>query len=141
MVNKIEQSATEITLSYGFMDVVRKIHINGKFPDKIEPSVKGYSVGAWKDGKLEVMSKGFAAGFIDAIGGRSKSSVPHSDQMEIKEIFYIDDAGELIREYTITDPVYLTKPHSHLNKSVKTNHAFEAFACDDLTEEAEFMNK
>ncbi|PWQ93444.1 DUF6152 family protein [Leucothrix arctica] len=141
MINKFEQSATEITLTYGFMDVVRKIHLDGKFPDKIEPTLAGYSVGTWKDGKLEVKTKGFAEGFIAVIGGRSKASIPHSDQMEVAETFYIDDKGELVREYTMTDPVYLAKPFSHLNKSVKTTDAFESFACDDLTVEEGFTEK
>ena len=54
--------------------------------------------------------------------------------MEITEVFYIDDAGELVQEYTITDPVYLAEPHSHLNRSVKTEDAFIPYECDDLTE-------
>ncbi|OWU69283.1 hypothetical protein ATO2_09495 [Roseovarius sp. 22II1-1F6A] len=134
MINKIEQSAEEVKITYGFMDVVRTIHIDGSFPDTIEPSVTGYSVGTWSDGKLMVQTKGFKPGFLEAIGGRSTRSVPHSDQMEITEVFYIDDAGELVQEYTITDPVYLAEPHSHLNRSVKTEDAFIPYECDDLTE-------
>lgn len=134
MINKIEQSPDAVKITYGFMDVVRTIHINGEFPDEIEPSVTGYSVGNWNDGKLTVQTKGFAPGFLESIGGRSTRSVPHSDQMEITEVFYIDDAGELVQEYTITDPVYLAEPHSHLNKSVKTEDPFIPYECDDLTE-------
>jgi hypothetical protein len=135
MLNKIEQSATEVNLTYGFMDVARTIHIDGAFPDTIEPSVVGYSVGKWEDGKLHVTTKGFAPGFLEVAGGRSTRTVPHSDQMEIAETFYIDGNGELVQEYTITDPVYLAEPHSHLNKSVKTTDAFIPYDCDDLTEE------
>lgn len=141
MINKIEQSPTEVTLNYGFMDVVRTIHLDGEFPDTIEPSVVGYSVGKWNGDKLEVMTKGFATGFLEVIGGRSKRSVPHSDQMEISEAFYIDDAGELVREYTIEDPVNLAEPHSHLQKSVKTTDDFQKFACDDLTVEEAYTEK
>lgn len=135
MINKIEQSPEEVKITYGFMDVVRTIHIDGEFPDEIEPSVIGYSVGKWEDGKLMVATKGFKAGFLEAIGGRSTRSVPHSDQMEITEVFYIDDSnGELVQEYTVTDPVYLAEPHSHLNRSVKTDDPFIPYECDDLTE-------
>ena len=64
MVNKIEQSETKIVITYGFMDVVRTIHLGGVFPDEIEPSVTGYSVGEWKDDTLIVKTKGFASGFL-----------------------------------------------------------------------------
>jgi hypothetical protein len=133
MVNKIEQTAEEVKLTYGFMDVERTIHLNGAFPDTIEPSVTGYSVGEWQDGKLVVTSKGFAPGFLEVIGGRSTRSVPHSDKMEITEVFYVDDAGELVREYTITDPEYLATPYKHLDKSVRQTGQFLPFGCDDLT--------
>jgi hypothetical protein len=138
MVNKIEQSVTEIKLTYGFMDLKRTIHLEGTFPTKITPSIEGYSVGKWEDGKLVVHTKGFKPGFLEVIGGLTRSSVPSSDQMEVKEVFYIDDKNELIREYTITDPVYLAKPHSHLNKSVKMDGQYIPFGCDDLTEEDKF---
>ena len=136
MVNRIEQKDTEIDLTYGFMDVNRTIHLDGKFPENIEPSVTGYSVGKWNGDKLEVITKGFAPGFLEVIGGRSTRSVPHSEQMEIAETFYIDDNAELVHAYTITDPVYLAEPHSHLQKSVRMDGEYQPFDCDDLTEEA-----
>lgn len=136
MVNKIEQTADTVKITYGFMDVERTIHINGAFPDNIEPSLQGYSVGVWNNDRLEVTTKGFAAGFLDVIGGRSTSSIPHSAEMVITEVFYIDDAGELVREYTITDPIYLATPYSHLDKSVRQDGQYLPFACDDLTVEA-----
>ena len=137
MVNRIEQTDTEVDLTYGFMDVKRTIHIDGEFPDEIEPSVTGYSVGKWDGNKLEVMTKGFAPGFLEAIGGRSTRSVPNSDQMEIAETFYVDDNGELVHEYTITDPVYLAEPNSWLQKSVLMPGEYQPFNCDDLTEEVD----
>ena len=141
MINKIEQTDKEVTINYGFMDVVRHIHIDGKFPTEIEPSLAGYSVGTWNAGKLEVVTKGFKAGFLEAKRGNRGDAVVHSDQMEIAESFYIDVKGELIHEYTITDPVYLAAPHSHLQKSVKTEDAFQKFDCDDLTVEKEYQKK
>lgn len=139
MINNIEQTASEVKLTYGFMDVERTIHIDTEFPSQIEPSVTGYSIGKWEGNKLDVLTKGFAPGFLEAIGGRSTRSIPHSDQMEITETFYVDDAGELVHEYTIVDPVNLAEPHSHLQKSVKTDHAYEPFNCDDLTVEEAFI--
>lgn len=136
MVNQITQSKDMLEIKYGFMDMVRKIHIGGAFPEKIEPSNVGYSVGKWEGEKLVVTTKGFAeGGFLSVIGGRSKHSLPYSTDMEVSETFYIDKAGELVREYTITDDKYLAKPYTHLDKSVSMNGQFYPFECDDLTVE------
>lgn len=135
MVNKIEQTPTEVSLTYGFMDTKRIIHVDGDFPETIEPSLTGYSVGKWTGDKLDVMTKGFAPGFLEVIGGRSTRTVPHSDQMEIAEAFYVDENNELVHEYSITDPVYLAEPNTHLQKSVKMDGQYQTFDCDDLTVE------
>ncbi|ASJ72621.1 DUF6152 family protein [Granulosicoccus antarcticus] len=135
MVNKIEQTPTEVTLTYGFMDTKRTIHIDGDFPEQIEPTMAGYSVGKWTGNKLDVMTKGFSPGFLEVIGGRTERTVPYSEQMEIAETFYVDDKNELVHEYTITDPVYLAEPNSHLQKSVKMDGQYAPFNCDDLTVE------
>ena len=115
----IEEKDSEIDLTYGFVDVKRVIHLDGDFPDDIEPSVTGYSVGKWDGEKLDVMTKGFAPGFLEVIGGRSTRSVSHSEQMQIAEKFYVDDNAELVHEYAITGPVYLAGPYSWLQKSVR----------------------
>ena len=133
MVNKIEQSETKIVITYGFMDVVRTIHLGGEFPDEIESSVTGYSVGEWKGDTLVVKTKGFASGFLHAPGGGGpRGAVRHSDQMEITERFYVNkDGTELTREYSIVDSVYLAQPHSHQNKSQLTSNPFISYDCDD----------
>ncbi len=55
--------------------------------------------------------------------------------MEVKEVFYVDDAGELVREYEITDPVYLAETYVHLHKAVNFDGEYYPFECDDLTVE------
>lgn len=135
MVNRFTQTDDMLEIKYGFMDLVRQIHIGGSFPDEIEPSLAGYSVGEFDGDKLVVHTKGFAPGFLEAVGGRSTSSLPHSDQMEVKEVFYVDDAGELVREYEITDPVYLAETYVHLHKAVNFDGEYYPFECDDLTVE------
>jgi hypothetical protein len=141
MANRFEQTETEVKISYGFMDVQRTIHIGGDFSDMGEASLAGYSVGNWNGKKLEVTTKNFAPGFLAVAGGRTVNTLPHSDQMEITEVFYIDDAGELVREYTINDPVYLAEAYSHFDKAVRADGEYQPFGCDDLTEEAEFADK
>ncbi|MDE0769230.1 MAG: DUF6152 family protein, partial [Opitutaceae bacterium] len=133
MMNKIEQTGSAIVLSYGFMDLVRIINLVGDFPDEIEPSVAGYSVGEWEDDTLVVHTKGFKPGFLQAPGGRSASAVRHGDQMEITERFTMsEDGNELNREYTVIDPVYLAKPYSGSNSSLYTTDKFIAYECEEL---------
>jgi hypothetical protein len=133
MVNKIEQSADTVKISYGFMDVERIIHIGGSFPDTIDPSLAGYSVGVWNGDRLEVTTKGFTTGFLAMIGGRTPRTIPHTDEMVIEEVFYVDAAGELVREYTIADPLYLATPYQHLDRSVRQEGQYFPYLCDDLT--------
>ena len=138
MLNKIEQTASAMIISYGFMDMVRVIHLDGDFPDEIEPSVAGYSVGEWDGDTLVVETKGFKPGFLQAPGGRAGAggAVQHGDQMEITERFFMNDDGtELTREYTVVDPVYLAEPYSHLNKSIYTTEAFIPYECEELKDD------
>ena len=136
MMNKIEQTGSAIVITYGFMDMVRVIHLVGGFPDKIEASVTGYSVGEWQGDTLVVHSKGFKPGFLQAPGGRATSAVRHSDQMEITERFTMSkDGSELTRAYTIVDPVYLAEPYSHLNSSLYTIGTFIPYECEELKDD------
>lgn len=136
MLNKIEQTASAMIISYGFMDMVRVIHLDGDFPDEIEPSVAGYSIGEWEGDTLVVKTKGFKPGFLRASGRLSGGEVRHGDQMEITERFFMNDDGtELTREYTVVDPVYLAEPYSHFNKSIYTTEAFIPYECEELKDD------
>ena len=133
MMNKIEQTGSAVVISYGFMDMVRVIHLVGDFPETIEPSVTGYSVGEWEEDTLVVRTKGFKPGFLRAIGGRATDSVRHSDQMEITERFTMSKDGmSLVREYTIVDPLYLAEPYTHRNSSLYSTDRFIPYECEEL---------
>ena len=133
MMNKIEQTGSALVISYGFMDMVRIIHLVGDFPNEIEPSVTGYSVGKWEGDTLVVHTKGFKPGFLRAIGGRATDSIRHSDQMEITERFTMSkDGTELTRGYTIVDPLYLAEPYSHSNSSLYSIEKFIPYECEEL---------
>ncbi len=134
--NKFEQTGSAIVITYGFMGMVRTIHLVGGFPDEIEPSVTGYSVGKWEGDTLVVHTIGFKPGFLIAIGGSQTRSVRHGDQMEITERFTMsEDGSTLTREYTVVDPVYLAEPHSHVNTSVYTTDPFIPTECDELKDD------
>ena len=136
MINKVEQTGAAIVLSYGFMDLTRVIHLVGDFPENIEPSLAGYSLGEWEGDTLVVTTKGFKPGFLRAVGGRATTAVRHSDQMVITERFTMSEDGkELTREYTVVDPLYLAEPYKGSNSSVYTTEAFITYECEELKDD------
>ena len=131
-VNLIEQSESTITMTYGFMDMVRTIHLNmEKHPDNIQPSRAGHSIGHWEDSTLVVDTIGFAEGYLDGRNG-----VKHSEEFHVVERFTLEDDGKtLVRSYKAEDPLYLSAPVEGEDRVGITSAEFEAYQCDDLTEE------
>ena len=89
-VNTFEQTADKITITYGFMDIVRTIHLDkDAHPDNIEPSRAGHSIGKWEGDTLVVDTIGFTEGFLDPRNG-----VKHSDQLHTIEKFTRGEDGK-----------------------------------------------
>lgn len=131
-VNVIDQSDDKIVITYGFMDIVRTIHVDmGSHPENIQPSRAGHSIGTWEGDTLIVDTIGFAEGWLDGRGG-----VKHSDQMHIVERFNLAGDNEwLIMTYTINDPLYLAEPFTGQITQVRTGEPFTPYDCLELTEE------
>lgn len=132
-VNKIEQTDDKIIMTYGFMNLVRTIHLDmASHPDNIIPSRAGHSIGKWEGDTLVVDTVGFEAGWLAAV----RSGIKHSDQMHTVEKFDLSDDGQwLVMTYTINDPLYLEKPHTAQLTQNKTNDPYSDYACLELTEE------
>lgn len=159
MVNSIAQSDTEITMTYGFMDLVRTIHLDGsEMPADFTPSRVGYSTGEWVDGTLVVTTTGFDEGWIMApIGGRAgliaddaqetdrperpegrggPQSVKNSVELTVTEQFILNDDGTVLtRDYAFFDPLYLEAPFEGTDDVTLTADSYEPYECDDLTNE------
>lgn len=131
-VNYIEQTEASITITYGFMDIVRTIHLDqDSHPDIIEPSRAGHSIGHWEGNTLVVDTVGFTEGFLDG-----RSGTKHSDQLHIIERFTRgEDGTSLLQAYTGEDPLYLTAPFEGQRRAITTNAEFDPYNCEDLTEE------
>ena len=129
-VNLIEQSDDKIVITYGFMDIVRTIHLDmDSHPEDIELSRAGHSIGKWEGDTLVVDTIGFAEGWL---GG-----VRHSEQMQVVERFNLagDDEEWLVMTYTINDPLYLAEPFTGQITQVRTNEPYAPYGCLELTEE------
>ena len=131
-INRIEQNDEFITLNYGFMNIVRTIHLNmDQHPDDIEPSRAGHSIGHWEDNTLVVDTIGFLPGYLDGRFG-----IKHSDQLHVTERFeFVPDQGLIIREFVGEDPLYLAENFTNRDNVFLAGTPFDPYNCDDLTNE------
>jgi hypothetical protein len=131
-VNTIEQNENSITLTYGFMNIVRTIHVDqDAHPDDLEPSRAGHSYGKWDGDTLVVDTIGFAEGYLDG-----RSGIKHSDQLHVVEKFSRGEDGKsLIRTWVGEDPAYLSAPFEGRNQVLATEAEFDPYNCEDLTQE------
>lgn len=131
-INRIAQSDDTITLSYGFMDIVRTIHLGmKKHPKKIELTRAGHSIGHWQGNVLVVDTIGFLPGYLEGRFG-----IKHSNQLHLVEQFEYDhEQGALIRNYTGDDPLYLAESFSSRDAVFLSATPFDPYNCDDLTTE------
>jgi hypothetical protein len=131
-VNTIEQSEDVITLTYGFMDIVRTIHLDqDTHPENLRPSRAGHSIGKWEGDTLVVDTVGFAEGYLDG-----RSGAKHSDQLHVIEKFSRGEDGKsLNRTWVGEDPVYLTARFEGQDQLLATDAAFDPYNCEDLTQE------
>ena len=127
-VNRIEQTEDEIRLIYGTMIFERTIHLDEtEFPDNIEPSRSGYSIGRWENDVLIVYTQGFLPGILMA-----DANTPHSDEMKVIERFRIDPSnGALVRTYVAEDPKYFAGQHRGSDTMFISNYPWEPYNCDD----------
>lgn len=131
-VNTIEQTEDTITITYGFMDIVRTIHLDqDSHPDDLEPSRAGHSIGKWDGDTLVVDTIGFSEGFLDG-----RSGTKHSDQLHTVEKFTRGEDGKsLVQTWVGKDPLFLTAPFEGSNEVFATEAAFDPYNCEDLTQE------
>lgn len=132
-VNKIEQTDEMIVITYGFMDIVRTIHLNmDTHPEDIAPSRAGHSIGSWDGDTLVVDTVGFEPGYLDA----TRLGVKHSNAMHVVERISLSEDGKTLNNaYTVEDQLYLAEPFEGSRAVVRTNAAYDAYECEDLTEE------
>ena len=85
----------------------RQVFTDGRpFPQAMEPTWLGYSVGRWDGDVFVVDSRGFRdGGWLDTLRGR-----PHSDALHTIERFRRVDIGHMELQVTIDDPKAFVKP-------------------------------
>jgi hypothetical protein len=131
-INQIDQDENSIKLSYGFMDIVRTIHLDqDAHPDDVTPSRAGHSIGHWDGDTLVVDTVGFSEGYLD-----TRAGAKHSTELHIVERFALsEDRKSLNRDYVGNDSVYLTAPFEGRDSINLSAAAFDPYDCEDLTTE------
>ena len=129
-VNKITQSKDEIVLTYGYMDLVRVIHMNmTEHLKKITPSTAGHSIGKWEGDVLVVDTIGFKPSVLIPISGKV-----HSDKLHTTERFTVDNvAGTLTRDYVAEDSLYLQIPYKGRDVVALSAQPYQPFKCVELS--------
>ena len=129
-VNDIIQTDDTITLQYGFMDLVRTIHLDmDEHPNNIKPSTGGHSIGRWDGDTLIVDTIGFEEGFLSR-----RTGMKHSSQMHTIERFHFDaERNYLVRDYTVTDPLYLVGEASGQDLMAQSDAPYSPYNCVELS--------
>jgi Family of unknown function (DUF6152) len=129
-VNEIVQTASTITLKYGFMDLQRTIHMDmSEHPADVTPSTAGHSIGRWDGDVLVVDTVGFAPGYLD-----TRRGIMYSNQMHVVERFTYDhDAKTLTRSWVAEDPLYFEGQYTGQDVVSIADIPYERYNCDDRT--------
>ena len=130
-VNEIYQTDDTVTLQYGYMDLVRTIHLDRtEHPDDIVPSVGGHSIGRWEGDVLVVDTVGFEQGIVFPLG----DGLMHSADMQVTERFEVRDDGQtLVRAYTAHDPAFLQTDWVGESVFQRTSEPYRPYDCTELS--------
>ena len=105
-LTKAIHSSKHLALLYEVNAMYRQIFIDGRpFPQDMNPTWNGYSVGHWEGDTLVVETRGFRDGLWIDTGGS-----PMSDAATMTERFRRPTYGTLEIELTIDDPKTYTRP-------------------------------
>ena len=118
------QRGDAIVLRYGYMDLVRTIHLNAVHPQTLVPSLAGHSVGRWDGNVLEVDTVGFAPGVLNP-------PIMNSEQLHVVERFTPVDKDTIRYEFTVEDPTTWTAPWSGEMEIRRTGDPIYEYACHE----------
>ena len=136
--NEIHQYDDRVVLQYGYLDLVRTIHLDqSEHPDNIVPSVEGHSVGWWEGDTLVIDTIGFEPGvYAPPATQAGDGNGMHSTELHVVERFELGVGGDtLIREYTAEDSLYFQKPHSGRDIGFRTTIPYASYDCTELSGE------
>ncbi len=133
VTNDIYQDDDTVTLQYGYLDLVRTIHLDqSEHPAQISPSALGHSIGRWEDDVLVVDTIGFEAGVLFHAG---EFGFPmHSDRWHVVERFEVAADGRMLsRSYTFDDPLFMQGTYVGEDSASLTTEQYTPYDCEELS--------
>jgi hypothetical protein len=128
-INQIRQAGNTITLTYGYMDFVRTIHMDAEHPKNIPLTRGGHSTGKWDGDTLVVDTVALAPSVLIPMAG-----IMLSDKAHIVERFRLESGGRtLTRDYVVEDPLYLRQSHSGRDVMVASKEPYTPYECVELS--------
>lgn len=129
-VNQITQEDNTVTMTYGYMDAMRTIHLDkDTHPENIVPSDTGHSIGKWEGDTLIVNTIGFLPGVQHPIQGW-----PFSKDLEaVERIRYNPETETLDMSYAATDPVYYNTPITDESSQIISARPYTPYDCVELS--------
>ena len=131
-VNEIQQEEGRVLIRYGYLDLMRTVHLDiTSHPENIIPSLEGHSFGLWDGDSLVIDTIGFLPrAFIP------RESVMTSEAMHVVErISFDNESSTLVRDYVVTDPLYLAEPYRGQDIADLAAAAYQPFNCVNLSGE------
>jgi hypothetical protein len=131
-VNNIQQEDDRILVRYGYLDLARTIHLDvADHPENLVPSLEGYSIGRWDGDTLVIDTIGFLPRVLIP-----RESIMTSAEVHVVERFsYDDESRTLVRDYVVTDPLYLAEPYRGRDVADLAAAAYQPYDCVDLSGE------
>ncbi|MGI9258045.1 MAG: DUF6152 family protein [Gammaproteobacteria bacterium] len=131
-VNDLRQEDDRVLLRYGYLDLTRTIYLGvTDHPENLVPSLEGHSIGRWDGDTLIVDTIGFLPRVLIP-----RESIMTSAEMHVTERFRYDDTSNtLVRDYEVTDPLYLAEPYRGGDVADLAAAAYEPYNCVDLSGE------
>jgi hypothetical protein len=134
---RIVQDKTHIFFLFeGNIHSYRQIFMDGrKHPADPDPTWYGHSIGSWDGDTLVVDTVGYNDKFWFDFDGH-----PHSEQLHTVERYTRTDAGTLVIETTIDDPVDYTKPFKMTFTSrTQPNGELTEYICQENQQDAQHL--
>ena len=102
---KIEHVDGNLSISYEEWATQRLVHMDSEFPGNLASNNVGYSVGHYDNGTLVIRSMGMTRGL-----NMTRQFLWVSEQASTIEEYSLNERGQLIFKFTLTDPVMLQEP-------------------------------
>lgn len=115
-----------LLILFQYFEEQQRIYTDGRgFPEDLENTPMGYSIGRWEGSTLVVETRGLSEAVWDSRG------MPISDEARVIQRLYLDESGNLHNEITLHDPRYYNRPvlrHAYWTYDPDAGH--QEYDCD-----------